>query len=145
MWIKDGAVFTSHADIRRAITNACLPAVITDEVLAPFGFEPVTVEAPPAAAPTEKLEEAEPVKKDGKWVKEYRKRPATPEEIDAATKDKAAEVRATRDALLAASDKTQLADADKKVQGDYVPYRQALRDVPKQAGFPFTVDWPVKP
>ncbi|MDQ5882457.1 MAG: hypothetical protein QG616_2289 [Pseudomonadota bacterium] len=145
MWIKDGAVFTSHSDIRKAVKHASLPAVITDEVLSAFGFEPVEVQPAPAPDHTEKLEEAEPVKKDGKWVKEYRKRPATPEEIDAATKDKAADVRATRDALLRDTDWTQLADADKKAQGDFVSYRQALRDMPQQAGFPFNVDWPVKP
>lgn len=143
MWIKDGAVFTSHSDIRKAVKHASLPAVITDDVLAAFGFDPVENAPAPVADYTEKVEPAEIV--DGKWIKAYRKRPATPEEIDAATKDKAAAVRATRDALLSACDWTQLADADKKAQGDFVSYRQALRDIPKQAGFPFNVEWPVKP
>lgn len=145
MWIKDGAVHTSHSDIRKAVKHASLPAVITDEVLSAFGFEPVEVKPAPVADHTEKVEEAEPVKKDGKWVKEYRKRAATAEEVTAATSAKAVEVRATRDGLLAACDWTQLADAAKKTQGDWVSYRQALRDMPQQAGFPFNVDWPVKP
>lgn len=143
MWIKDGAVFTSHSDIRKAVKHASLPAVITDEVLTAFGFDAIANAPEPSADYTEKVEPAEVV--DGKWIKAYRKRAATPEEIDAATKAKAAEVRATRDALLRDTDWTQLADADKKAQGDFVSYRQALRDMPQQAGFPFNVDWPVKP
>jgi len=27
----------------------------------------------------------------------------------------------------------------------WATYRQALRDLPQQAGFPVTIDWPVKP
>ncbi len=29
--------------------------------------------------------------------------------------------------------------------GEIADYRQALRDVPQQAGFPYDVEWPVKP
>ncbi len=57
---------------------------------------------------------------------------------------KAAEVRADRNARLCASDWTQIADstADKAA---WAAYRQALRDVPSQAGFPQTVTWPEQP
>jgi hypothetical protein len=46
--------------------------------------------------------------------------------------------------LLTQSDWTQLADApvDKAA---WAVYRQALRDITLQAGFPFTVDFPVAP
>jgi hypothetical protein len=57
---------------------------------------------------------------------------------------KAVEVRAERNAKLAATDWTQIADAtvDKAV---WATYRQALRNVPTQAGFPNTVVWPTQP
>ena len=56
----------------------------------------------------------------------------------------AATVRADRNARLAATDWTQIADstADKPA---WSTYRQALRDVPLQAGFPQNVSWPQKP
>ena len=54
------------------------------------------------------------------------------------------EVRSRRDALLSASDWTQAADAPVD-QAAWATYRQALRDIPQQAGFPASVDWPVKP
>jgi hypothetical protein len=56
----------------------------------------------------------------------------------------AEEVRAERDRLLAASDWTQVADAPVD-QAAWAIYRQALRDVPDQAGFPENVIWPETP
>jgi len=55
-----------------------------------------------------------------------------------------AEIRAMRNQLLAASDWTQVADAPVD-QAAWATYRQALRDVPQQAGFPDDVAWPHKP
>lgn len=50
-------------------------------------------------------------------------------------------VRKTRDRLLQESDWTQLSDAP--VERDaWARYRQALRDVPQQKGFPAEVVWP---
>jgi hypothetical protein len=56
----------------------------------------------------------------------------------------AANIRAYRDRLLAASDWTQVADAPVD-QTVWAAYRQALRDIPQQEGFPHNVAWPVKP
>jgi len=56
----------------------------------------------------------------------------------------AAEVRAERNKLLSESDWTQVIDAPVD-QAAWAVYRQDLRDVPSQAGFPWTVDWPVAP
>jgi hypothetical protein len=60
----------------------------------------------------------------------------------------AAEIAVTqRNRLLAESDWTQLADvplsAEKKTE--WAVYRQALRDVPQQTGFPQTIQWPASP
>ncbi|MBR1584750.1 MAG: phage tail assembly chaperone [Clostridia bacterium] len=80
------------------------------------------------------------------------------------------EVREKRDALLRASDAhlaldrfgitlpdkitatsmltalTGLVDGLKKlINGDWAKYRQALRDLPKQPGFPHNVTWPTPP
>jgi hypothetical protein len=59
--------------------------------------------------------------------------------------EKVAIIRAERDALLAATDWTQLPDVPEAIREAYAVYRQALRDVPQQAGFPDDVEWPVKP
>jgi len=54
----------------------------------------------------------------------------------------ATQVRAERDKLLAASDYMALAD---RITDAWKTYRQALRDVPTQSGFPTDVTWPVEP
>ena len=51
-------------------------------------------------------------------------------------------VRAKRDALLAASDSMALAD---RITDEWRVYRQALRDIPAQSGFPTNVTWPTEP
>lgn len=56
----------------------------------------------------------------------------------------AEQVRSERDRLLAESEWTQVADAPVD-QAAWATYRQALRDVPQQAGFPHDVVWPEQP
>lgn len=53
-------------------------------------------------------------------------------------------IRAQRNQLLVGSDWTQIADVpvDKAA---WATYRQALRDIPSQAGFPWDVVWPTQP
>lgn len=70
--------------------------------------------------------------------------PWTQAEIDAETAAQSSSVRAERNSKLAASDWTQVADApvDKAA---WATYRQALRDISDQAGFPWTITWPTQP
>jgi hypothetical protein len=99
---------------------------------------------------------------DGKWYTKYilgpvfTDRPATEDapaktaaEQEAeykATKDaeQAKSVRQTRGEKLKDSDWTQVADASVD-QAAWAAYRQALRDITSQAGFPWTIDWPEQP
>jgi len=90
---------------------------------------------------------------DGKWYTKYVLGPVftgdTAEADEAAYKamkdaEKAEFVRSDRNQKLKDCDWTQIADstADKSA---WATYRQALRDVPSQAGFPWTIDWPTQP
>jgi len=56
----------------------------------------------------------------------------------------AEEVRTQRDALLSQSDWTQVPDAPAD-QAAWAEYRQALRDLPEQDGFPTEITWPQIP
>lgn len=58
---------------------------------------------------------------------------------------KAAKVREERNEKLAATDWTQAADVPQAVKDSYASYRQALRDVPSQSGFPNQIVWPELP
>jgi len=57
---------------------------------------------------------------------------------------KAAQARTKRNELLGASDWTQVIDA-RVDQAAWAVYRQELRDVTSQAGFPETIFWPTAP
>ena len=50
--------------------------------------------------------------------------------------------RSERNTLLSESDVYALAD---RITDEWKTYRQALRDVPSQAGFPDNITWPTKP
>lgn len=58
---------------------------------------------------------------------------------------KAAVARVQRNALLAQTDWAQVVDTPQSLKDKWAPYRQALRDVPQQEGFPETVVWPTQP
>lgn len=76
----------------------------------------------------------------------------TPAEVDAhlnppPVPPTADEARAKRDALLAACDWVAIRanELGEPVPQDWADYRQALRDIPQQPGFPDGIDWPTKP
>lgn len=50
-----------------------------------------------------------------------------------------------RNIRLKYTDWTQLPDVPQATRESWVAYRQALRDVPTQAGFPFSIQWPQPP
>ena len=64
----------------------------------------------------------------------------TAEELAAEEAVMAAKVRSERDSKLAPSDWMGL--SDNTMTPEWAAYRQALRDVPAQEGFPHTVVWP---
>lgn len=53
------------------------------------------------------------------------------------------QIRSERDRLIAMTD--WWATSDRTMTAEETSYRQALRDVPSQAGFPADVTWPTKP
>jgi len=57
--------------------------------------------------------------------------------------EQVAAARSRRDSMLEQTDWRALPDAPGR--DAWLSYRQALRDVPQQAGFPHNVVWPIKP
>lgn len=75
---------------------------------------------------------------DGQIVKyDYKQDPE-------ATENQKVIVRGMRNQFLSESDWTQLADSSANKQA-WATYRQALRDVPTQEGFPWDIQWPTQP
>lgn len=92
---------------------------------------------------TEKLVSCKPYIQDG-WAYTVRIEPKSVDEIIADGLVKSEKVRAERNRRLSECDWTQLTDSTANKLA-WATYRQALRDIPSQSGFPDTVAWPDKP
>jgi hypothetical protein len=134
------------SQLKVANPNVSFPASPNDESLQEFGMFRVFNATHPELTNTQVLEENSPVfsNEDQRWIQVWRVRDITAEEVQQRNDGKAVEVRTERNKLLSESDWTQLSDApvDKTA---WATYRQALRDVPTQSGFPWTVTWPDAP
>jgi len=150
------AVMTEQT-FRQTYLDQVVPTPLTEEWLNDFGAD-VVLEGPQATAtyPYE-YSYADGVEEiDGKWYTKYSVGPVfTDGEAGTAAEQMAAyvamkdaeqseRVRQSRDDLLAKTDWSQGKDIADAVSASWVTYRQALRDVPAQAGFPWTIEWPVK-
>jgi len=78
------------------------------------------------------------------WTLEWSVQALTQAEQDAQTIEQAKSVRSTRDAKLKDTDWTQLVDSKANTLV-WATYRQSLRDITNQTGFPFNVNFPAQP
>jgi len=145
--IENGAVKQypyGLGQLKAANPMTSFPAQATDEMLSSFGVERVFFATPPELTNTQVLVEGTPVIADNRWTQVWTVRDMTADEVTSRNEGQATSVRSERNDKLVASDWTQLADspADKTA---WATYRQALRDVTAQAGFPLTVTWPDAP
>lgn len=145
--IENGAVKQypyGIGQLKAANPLTSFPAQANDEMLASYGVQRVFFSTPPTITDTQVLEEGTPVFADGRWTQVWSVRDMTAEEVASRNDAQAAAVRADRNAKLSASDWTQVADApvDKAA---WATYRQALRDISGQTGFPWTITWPTQP
>lgn len=81
--------------------------------------------------------------KTGQWLPPTPTESTPPPEIT--PEQKVQQIRAQRNFLLAASDWTQGKDIPTTISEPWATYRQQLRDITDQPGFPDTVTWPDKP
>lgn len=82
---------------------------------------------------------------NGVWTLGWSVITLTTEQQSAATAGKAAIVRQQRDAKLTACDWTQTSDNPIANKTAWATYRQALRDLTKESGFPWNITWPNDP
>jgi len=131
---------------------------LTPEVMEAIGVDPVFEGAQATGGTVYQYSMRQGVEQqsDGKWYSKYVLGPiftdnedGTAAQQEAAYKaqkdaEQAASVRASRNSKLANCDWTQLADNTADKSG-WATYRQSLRDIPSQAGFPWTIAWPTEP
>ena len=82
---------------------------------------------------------------NGQWFTKWSVAEMDDEAKAATDADQAGRIRSQRNQKLAESDWTQGKDIPDAVSQPWAVYRQALRDVPSQVGFPWDVQWPAQP
>lgn len=146
--IESGTVMAypyGPAELRRDFPNTSFPMPMSDADLAAYDVLPVIPCDPPAHDPVaENCVRVDPTLQDGQWTETWLVSPASAGEIAQRTDERASQIRAERNRLLADCDWTMLQDAPVN-QEPWATYRQQLRDIPNQAGFPVSVIWPTPP
>ena len=143
--VKSTGEIKSQGEVRSMYPNTSFPSQWTPALVEELGLDPV-FESPTPTTTRYQTAFKDGVEQDaqGRWLWKW-----SISEMDDETKavkdaEQAKAVRSDRDKRLSDTDWTQVADApvDKAA---WATYRQALRDVPTQAGFPYDITWPSKP
>jgi len=130
--------------LRRDNPNISFPKTISNEILTRFDVYTYTQESQPSIdEKTQKLEDGGFVEQDGNWLKTWNIVEKTPEELAEWIESKKQQVRSQRDTLIAQTDYLSL--SDNTLSPEMSAYRQVLRDITTQEGFPESVSWPTKP
>jgi hypothetical protein len=138
-------------DLRRDNPQTSFPKKIGDAILASYGIfhvmpdaqpdydnlvQTVVRDPEPNNNETAVNENTGETYKTGRWVIGYT--------VENKPQDQAeTNVRNKRDRLL--SDTDWMALSDNTMSTEMATYRQALRDITSQEGFPYSVTWPTKP
>lgn len=132
--------------IAHRFPNISFPAKLSNAVL-PEGYVIVGVIAPPDPQPGKKVVPGMPVKQGESWVQSWDLVDLTDLELKEISDNRALNIRQNRDTLLQESDLSILRAYEQGIPApaELVEYRQKLRDIPLQVGFPDQVQWPVKP
>jgi len=120
---------------RKEYSYISLPKVLSNDLLKEYGIFPVKeTTAPDYDNLTHKLVRNTPAFNNSEWEEVW--------SIEELSEDIASSnIRNKRDKLLTQSDWTQLEDSPVNKQIWNI-YRQSLRDVPSQIGFPYSIEWP---
>lgn len=140
---QDGRVMY-EGEFRALHPNTSLPQQLSEELINDMGGD-VVFEGPQAQPTRYQVGFADGVVQiDGKWYTKYSVADMNAEAIAAKDTEQAKAMRSQRTDKLKDSDWTQVADAPVD-QAAWATYRQALRDITAQPGFPWTVTWPTQP
>ncbi len=142
-----GALITD-SQFRSEFPNTSFPPQLTLEIINEFGYDTVLEGPQPTLIPPYQYAQRDGVVEiNGQWFTHYIA--VTPDDEQKAAMDaaQAATVRTERNRRLAECDWTQLEDSplNPDGKGAWALYRETLRMVPQQQGFPWNVQWPPEP
>ena len=117
---------------------------LTPEIMEALGIDPV-LEGPQATPTRYQTAYRDGVQQiDGQWFTKYSVADMDADAIAAKDAEQAKSVRQTRDEKIKECDWRVIKALESNLPQDFAwaTYRQALRDVTKQDGFPWTITWP---
>jgi len=159
--VRSSGELKSQGEIRKLNPNVSLPKVWNSNVYDALGIDPVLETPKPDTTGDYKVVVRDGAEQDANsnWVQKWVERDMfsdTTEDGVTTTKaehetayqarldtEAAERVRSERDQKLKDTDWMGMSDVT--MSADWTTYRQALRDVPSQAGFPNTITWPTEP
>lgn len=159
--VRSSGELKTQGEIRKLNPNVSLPKVWNSNVYETLGIDPVLETPKPDTTGDYKVVVRNGVEQDANnnWVQAWVERDmfsdttedgvtTTKAEHEAAYQarldtEAAERVRSERDQKLKDTDWMGMSDVT--MSADWATYRQALRDVPSQAGFPNTITWPDEP
>jgi hypothetical protein len=138
--ISNGVVETYPYSVRQLRSdnpNVSFPKNIPTNILSDYGVERVNIITPVYDHLVQTVNYPDtPTLVESNWV-------LSGTAVNLSETDSEENVRAERDRLLLETDEYAL--SDRTMTSEMTAYRQALRDVPTQSGFPFSVMWPTNP
>lgn len=135
--LTDTAVMALHRE-------TSFPLPLSRDGYPDLGVHPLSEGVIPDVNRYQRVEEATPVFVDGAWTRQWTVIEFSEAEKQTVDDSQSRNVREERTRRLAYCDWTQLPDAPVD-PAPWATYRQALRDITAQAGFPWDVTWPEPP
>ena len=130
----------TFTDLRKDNPNTSFPKNPSASVFADYGIHSVAkTAAPECDSRTHRLQQNVELI-DGVWTQTWQLHEI--EETEASSN-----IRAKRNQLLKECDWTHMTDSPLNTEDKaaWASYRDALRDIPEQTGFPYSVQWPSEP
>ena len=148
--VRETGEVISERDLHYKYPNISFPKPLSLYVLDTYGLDAILEGPKPQTTPPYETVIRQGIEEiDGKWFKKYAIGPIFNNEEDKKSyklkiDTKASEdIRKTRNNLISESD--WMGCSDVIMSNEWKDYRQALRDIPEQEGFPHSVDWPTQP
>jgi len=159
--VRSSGELKNQGEIRKLHPNTSIPKIWGSNVCDDLGIDPVLGSPPPTPSGPYKTVVRNGAVEDGdNWVEAWAEKNMFSKHTDGdgvvhTKAEQETAYQANLDAQVALSVRTtrnvKLADSDwhgftdNEMSEEMTTYRQALRDVPQQEGFPNEIDWPDEP
>tara|TARA_B100001250_G_scaffold413696_1_gene448668 strand:- start:2500 stop:2943 length:444 start_codon:yes stop_codon:yes gene_type:complete len=140
---SDGLLVEGDHELRAASPNVSFPSDLKESTLNALGWDVVQETPQPTTTVYQQVVRNGVVKDSLKrWKQQYEIHELNKEDIDRLV---GSDVRDERNELLKETDWTQNRDVTLSNDAEWKTYRENLRNLPTQSGFPHNVVWPTKP